>query len=246
MNSKLIDYCGIVFFEKASQLGFKKSRNKYIRIINDVYQHYTIRKLPSKRITIDFGVLPMCMPYDNYEMARYTLTDFLPLYECFKYYEDEESIRKCVEKLYVFSCKFMFPFFEKATTSTSAFAEILMLDKNVEQVRLANLSNNNITDYARQFELRTIPSLEKYYFALKTKNFEFIKYYLSLSTENYRYLITRHPDKKHEYLNKILENNAIIQRINDNSFDMSQELISNENYNFQQFNKYSVAGQGDG
>lgn len=238
MNSMLIDYYNAIFFEKAHQLKFKRNKNKYIRVINDVYQCFAIQGLSDKRATIEFGVLPMCMPYNYYGMLRYNLTQFLPLYDFFKYYEDENSIYKCVKKLYDYACSYMFPFFDNTTVSSSALQELLLLDKNIEQIRLENLKSHGISDCAPAFELRTIPYLEKYYFALKTENYEFIKQYFQLSTENYYYLINKYPCKKDELINKISINNESLQRIINNSYGELQELASNEAYNFKKLNRY--------
>ena len=238
-----INYFHIVLSEKAKQLGFKRNKNKYIRVINDVYQCFEIERLPYKRIRINFGVLPMCMPSDHYDMLRYDLTQFLPMCD-FKYYEDEESVCKCAENVFAYACKFMFPIFEKATTSTSALSELLQIDKQIEQIRIKELNDNNISDGACAFELRTIPVPEKYYYALKIKNYEFVKYCFSLSIENYNYLIDRHSDKKEYFLNKISMCNDYIQRINSNSFDVTQQLMAYETENFRNFNKYLAKTDG--
>lgn len=110
-----------------TQYGFKKKRNVYIRLVNDMVQVFNLKKMYGCKCSIEFDSFPLCAgntvffgthDIDMFEEIKY----FEKQDKRFIYFKDDESsIYRVAEELFNVAKKYLFPYFESTDNSKSHF-----------------------------------------------------------------------------------------------------------------------------
>lgn len=179
--------CIIECKERLEHLGFVRRGKTFGRIINDVFQTFSIEYLRSYREwRADFGVLPLCMdivskcPYGEYDSSMFVIKkEFISI-------DSAQSFNQLIEVL----DSIIVPLFSKAIDCATAFNELKILDKKEENIRLKNLTNLCISDSAEPFENRKLWGSVKYYYALKLHDYEYALRHVNYRLQVYERQIT--------------------------------------------------------
>ena len=111
--------------EEFKEYGFKTYRSNFYRVVNDVFQSFTLhRSVSGEDCTVEFCALPLCYGSDiNKDRC---VADHLKMFEGnFSWFEydrhDESSIEACVEEMISYMRKYLMPFFTQAGNSYGAY-----------------------------------------------------------------------------------------------------------------------------
>lgn len=124
MTKKYKDRCKREF----SALGFKSYENNFYRVINDVFQSFTLHKsISGNDCTIEFTVVPLCM--GNVIKKNLCGANHIKMFEndysWFSYNKnDKKSIDKCIDLMLEYMKKHLIRHFESANNTKSAYYEI--------------------------------------------------------------------------------------------------------------------------
>ena len=175
--------------EKYTPLRFVLIRQTYSRIVNDVLQTFRLKKSRGVPVvTIEFGVTPLCMNVPNCDVGAYSLeTLSLDAYANWgwQYHPDsQESVLYCIELLMHQIDLEVIPFFEKADCCRTALPEMISMDRRIEINRLQLLQQLGTVDHCSlPIDVRLLTD-DKFYMALKAKNYDFVGKYLDYQIQH--------------------------------------------------------------
>lgn len=165
-------------YKEFSPSGFVRKKNTYARVVGDVYQSFSfVTKYDSTRLTVEFGVLPLCRRISTIDLGYYDLSYFeLNTYENGGWVlrRLKETIDDHSDDLINSINQRLLPFFDYATNCKKAFSALIKLETMFEQNRLLILEHRKEMDCAKPFEERIL-SIDKKYMALKNGDYSFAK-----------------------------------------------------------------------
>lgn len=180
--------------KRYSVLGFVRINNTYCRIINDVFQSFTIKCLSGGIYTVEFGIFPLCMAIPYCELGTYSLEKFdIEVYAsnggwkyrgCTK--ADETAFWENILNIIDTS---LIPLFQKADSCHAARHALIKLDELFEKNRQEVLRRNGMQDHAAHWQELSIHAPEKYYMALKTGDDQYALRYLDARIDACREII---------------------------------------------------------
>lgn len=186
------------FKRLAKEQGFRKCGMRYLRIVNDVCQSVSLKRIYGFDCDLEFGVRPLCEnnfwpPEHTFVLFSmdFTLRDLttvnLKKYSKYKTYSgDDESIRKSGEYLYVGLKEIVMPFFESTLNTAKIIGGFTVLYKKT--LDLWQLSEST---YKQRLDWNVVGKSWMPYVALKRHNYDFAKYLLDREAE--------HPEMREEY-----------------------------------------------
>jgi len=194
--------------ELSQPYGFQKTNKYFWRIVNDMYQSFSVDSYglyPGvKEFRIVFSVMPLCMglrpdfrrpssgpyylkrfeasanPYDG--ISRWNDSS-----DGWVYTSDPTCQQTCRSEATRMLAEHLLPFFERTTHSESALEELIQLEALFHDNRLKNLglSGRPELDPAGPNARLDLYDSTKYYLAIKAGNFEFAQQVLEKLVLNY-------------------------------------------------------------
>lgn len=186
------------FKRLAKEHGFRKFGMRYLRIVNDVCQSVSLKRIYGFDCDLEFGVRPLCENHlcgPEHTFALFSLdftlreltTGNLERYSKYRTYSgDAESIRNSGEYLYVGLKEIVMPFFESTLNTAKIIGGFTVLCKKALDLRHPSESN-----YKLWLNWDVVGKSWMPYVALKRHNYDFAKYLLDRKAE--------HPEMREEY-----------------------------------------------
>lgn len=163
----------------ATQYGFKKKRNTYIRVVNDMVQIFNLKKLYGAKCSVEFSCMPLCAGQEVFG-GIYDIDMFAPDEEFVYSKFDESSIYELADKIYYLSENYMFPLFKNSADSKSFF------DLSVEFETLLSIRNcSDLQSMQADLEYSLSLSLPLHVIALKNHDYEFAMKHVEFQINNY-------------------------------------------------------------
>lgn len=162
-----------------SQLGFNRVGDSWIRIVSDVIQTFRLKSMVgSKCYTIDFGVFPLCMPINCCDMGAYSLNHFSSnpiVYDngWKRWEKSPNTTDDCDDNIWTAFGKYLIPFFAQANSCEMALRSMIELDELFDRNRREVLQKASLPDCATPWQKRSLCAPEKYYMALKCKDYQY-------------------------------------------------------------------------
>lgn len=245
----------------AKEMGFKKAKQTYYRVVGDMLQTFRLKKL-GYGCSVEFGLAPLCCGIINsidiavYDLDRFHIPisahdyDFGSYYrvnEQGEYYKNDETLQYVSDQLCQLMKEHVFPVFEKANHSSVAFDVIVNMLAKAEECRLETLRIRNSSDHSQHsFEeyLETEQALCS--IALKNYNYDFATKYFRFIIKNntdwleiakdYSWYESRVPEVKE----RIKRNQIIIDQLENND----REAIDKMLYGIEEKSKSLIASYG--
>ena len=187
--------------ELAQLYGFQKEKKCFWRIVNDMYQFYSIDSYslyPSvRKCRISFGVMPLCsgvrpnfrLPSTGpYYLKRFEApSDPNDSIDGWEYTSDPVRQQICHSEAARMLTEHLMPFFERTTHSETALEELIQLEALIHDNRLEalGLSGKPELDPAGPNARLNLYDGTKFYLAIKAGNFEFARQVLEKRVCNY-------------------------------------------------------------
>ncbi len=118
--------------EEFNEYGFKTYRNNHYRIVNDIFQSFTLhRSVSGNDCNVIFGIVPLSVEYelDKTFVNPCRVSDFEDKKTWFNYDRTlHSSIEKCIDDMIAYMKKYLMPVFEKAVNCESAYLTIIKYD----------------------------------------------------------------------------------------------------------------------
>lgn len=158
--------------QEFGQYGFKAYRNNHYRVVNDVFQSFSLhRSVSGLDATVEFGIVPLGVDYDLDKsfVNPYHLKQFENRGGWFEYNRNSSaSISACINEMIGYIKTYLMPLFEQAIDCQSAY-EVMC-------------KNNNIF---------TGNSIEKFCMCLKFGDYARAKFYIEEVISQYKYAYAR-------------------------------------------------------
>lgn len=162
--------------DKAKEMGFRKhGQREYYRVVNDMYQSFTLKITSQLACTYTFDVSPLCIGLtenifkilgngtfmaDDFYVPKSkddidpTLYADIPTYTAGVTIKNERTMQRAASNIAPLMHEYVFPFFERASDSSVAFAEIeKMIDYQsdciMERLRVRGYENPGSTKEAK-------------------------------------------------------------------------------------------------
>lgn len=170
---------------EVSPYGFKRKKNVFIRVVNDVCQNFYVEKLGrysyGRECRVGFSVQPLCSKFDRewilsgvglYYLKKFELNDFRHM-DGWCYKVDPVSISACVDEIVYYIKRYLLPFFESAASCKTALPDLIALEKLLYKNHTSILDLNNI-EYVENSHMEfDIMDNVKYFMALKSEDYDF-------------------------------------------------------------------------
>lgn len=173
-----------VYFQECKKryasLGFRRIRQMYARIVNDVMQTFAFKRYSSGReCTVEFGLFPLCQVLECPDIGIYDLRHF----EVPTYFKDwsydrnsEESMNACVQNICSYIDRYLIPLFTEANCSEKALPALIGLDTHFHNVRKLSFQQSGEVDQARlDWRYASLLHEEKFFMALKCGQYDFAR-----------------------------------------------------------------------
>ena len=219
LTKKYKEKCKEIF----SELGFKIYRNTFYRVVNDVYQSFSLHKSVSGGdCTVEFIVAPLCVGDHIYKgrCGPDHLKKFESTYAWFYYNRyDISSMDHCVDEMIGYMKKYLIPHFKSSEDSYQAYFTKCEFQKNHYRTGLL------LQDY------------DLYHMALKAKLYDKCIEHLIAQREDAEHAYEHNKKMMGEHLppdygdrirKEVEEINGEIKMISENDFESIQKYI-NEN-----------------
>lgn len=196
-----------IYFEQCKAryvpLGFRRSRQTYARIVNDVLQTFTFKRYSSGcDCTVEFGVLPLCEVLEYPDRGLYNLCNFeVPTYYADWNYDrhSEASMNACVQYICSYIDRHLLLLFTEADCCAKALPALIALDRHFHNVRQVSLQQRGIEDLAGDWRELSMQSTQKFFMALKCGKYDYAKEIAQVLIPNvrpeyqkkYRFLVDR-------------------------------------------------------
>lgn len=200
--------------------GFKRYRNTYYRIINDVFQSFNLHKSVSRdNCTVEFTLRPLCTDVliTKGTCGSDHLKIFRGTYDWFYYDNTPLSIEACFEEIYKYINDYLIGYFERGNNCANAYNEVLSFHRNFFSVDAVIHLN------------------ELYYFALKSEMYdEAIEHLLAIKNATIRAFERNKlfikgnnlDDMKQRTANELLDYDNMISHISKRNTEYIYNLIS--------------------
>lgn len=167
--------------DKYHLLGFHKDKHIIARVTDELVQFFTLKKRSERSIyTVEFGIIPLCMPVPVYLNAGGYELDRFVVEQCANYEGwpcnplSGQSIQECAEAIIETVDTYLIPFFDRSLDCKSALAELCSLEEQFENNRLQVLKLLQIANLAADsWNERSLHDSRKYYMALKSRNYDY-------------------------------------------------------------------------
>lgn len=174
----------------ATQYGFKKKRNLYIRLVNDMVQVFDLKKMYGAKCSIEFSCMPLCAGHkvfwgtfdiDMFESPARQQGDLFISDDRFIYSKDDEaSIYKVADTIYYLSKEYMFPLFENSADSKSFF------DLWIEyETQLTKRITSDPQSVQESLEYALSLNYQLHAIALKNHDYEFAMKHINWKLDSY-------------------------------------------------------------
>lgn len=227
---KYIERCN----EEFVPLGFKRKKNSFVRIKKDIVQIFTLKVYyGGYSCTVEFESLPFCCGKASglgiTSMFQISCFDKLGKLDNWEFNpNDENSINKCVEDLISAIEKHIIPFFERAITPFAIFKESFLLEPTLTKENLEDLLKTN--NYEKYCKINIFTDPDRYYLALKTKNYDYASWYLekhlSLAEKAYdetkNYVSDKNKKEREKYIDSLKDG---IKMLELEKYDYFEEII---------------------
>lgn len=194
--------------------GFKRKRNVYYRVVNDVLQNFCFEKVCSGReCRVRFCVAPLACRLSEVGIGLDCLKSFDTsetsmspnTWDSWEYDRNEpKSIDACIAEIVRYLKIYLIPYFERADSCQTALLELIGFDIRKNEQRITLLNRCGGQDRADILSVLNLYDGCKYYMALKNKNYEFVllchKAILKSAMEGYEY--AKSVDMEEESLNE--------------------------------------------
>lgn len=164
-------------------LGFKRRKNAFVRVINDVLQNFTIEKISSGwACRVDFSIIPLCLRIEKEYISGGVYPHYLKKFELisgtpsdsWEYDKHSEaSMDACLREIMRYVTSYLLPFFEHATNCQTALPEVIRLEKTLNDKWLASRKSSGIEDHAGPNAGLDLLDSTKYFMALKNGDYDF-------------------------------------------------------------------------
>lgn len=161
-------------------LGFRRIRQTYARIINDVMQTFTFKRYSSgRKCTVEFGIFPLCQAIEYPDMGLYNLCDFdVPTYYADWSFDknSEDSINACVQDICSYIDRYLLLLFAEANCSEKALPALIKLDTHFHNVRQISFQQRGEVDHAAlDWRCESLLNDEKFFMALKCGQYDYAR-----------------------------------------------------------------------
>lgn len=222
---------------KYSYLGFKNYKQSFSRVINDVLQCFNLKIIGEGHyFTIEFRICALCSKIIHPDMGLYELNglnqSFDIYYNGWNYNKvSKEELNKSLDDMFKLMDDELMPYFIRAADCKTAFIYKYELDKKMFDIKSSWLKHHGISNDKISFETEAICDTDRYYMALKTKNFEYAKKYLQamikLEQENYYWYKNEITKGKDSYLQSSMDSKIFIE-----SLEKQLKKIVDKDYQF--------------
>jgi len=181
MNYLLKSYhesCKIAF----SQYGFKRKKQAFVRVENDVMQNFALERLRYGRCRVEFAIIPLCLGIEKEYISGGVYSHYLKQFEPIHWTQwdtweydptSEESMDACVKEIVRYLTNYLLPLFDRANSCKTALSELIMVENLFNNYRIESLKINGIEDRANINTWIHLDDSSKYYIALKNGDFDF-------------------------------------------------------------------------
>jgi hypothetical protein len=163
--------------------GFKRRKNAFVRVINDVLQNVSIETISSGwACRVDFSIIPLCLriekEYISWEAYPHYLKEFELISgtpsDSWEYDKHSEaSMDACLREIMRYLTSYLLPFFERATSCETALPEVIRFEKTLNDKWLASRKSSGIEDHADPDAGLNLLDSTKYFMALKNGDYDF-------------------------------------------------------------------------
>lgn len=169
--------------EEFTQMGFKRKKNSFVRVTNDVIQIFTLEiSRGGYSCTISFESTPFCCgaPKGLGICGTFRIGWFDELRNTDGHWKydpnDENNVNECVESMILSIKKYIITFFDRTTTPAAIFYESFFLEPSLSKKDRQKLFETN--DYNKFCKINIFTDPLRYCIALKIKNYDFARWYL--------------------------------------------------------------------
>ena len=170
---KYIERCNA----ETAAYGFRRKKNTFVRVINDVMQSFTLKKYKfGQMYTIEFGVIPLCIKIEHFDLGSYNLRSFEVDATLGDWKHDNssyESIDQCIDELISNIKNHLIPFFNLAVCSKTALPQIILIEELFNKNRIEFLKMHNIQNKRKTSETYNVLDRVKFYMAIKNGDYCF-------------------------------------------------------------------------
>lgn len=166
---------------KLSSYGFKRKRNVFFRVVNDVLQVVALKKYCSgDACTVEFGLVPLCMKLDQwflmvgispYNLRRFEVVSWSQWDNWIYNPKSNESVEQCIDSIKISIQKYLIPFFDRANCCKTAQIEIEKLLDIFEKNRVTSLLACGISPCTSLAPPEYSFAENMYYIELKNKDY---------------------------------------------------------------------------
>lgn len=202
--------------EEFNEYGFKTYRNNHYRVINDIFQSFTLhRSVSGNDCNVIFGIVPLAVEYDLDKsfVNPCRISDFGSKNPWFNYDRTlHSSIDICIDNMFRYMKKYLMPIFAKAVDCETAYSIICEYDS----VFAGN-------------------SYERFCFCLKFGDYKTAKFHLEEVIEQHNIAFRRNKEVfgkslNQEYVQKMAEKLSkkqfLLKLIEDENYTCIQEWIA--------------------
>lgn len=231
--------------------GFKRKKNVFIRVVNDVLQSFYTEKLSiysyGRECRVGFSVLPLCQKLEAerilggfgvYYLRKFEISHWAEGDDRWRYKSIPEDISACIDEILIYINKYLLPFFERANSCKAALPEVIALEKLFNENRIESLKLSDIADKAGPNAELNLSDSTKYFMALKSGDYDFaLKSRKALleqnmavyeSVQNNSYMTKEKLHEKEEMLSKLQDE---IRHLEEKDWDYFKIIIAdNEAY----------------
>ncbi len=171
---KYLEECIVKF----SKYGFKRKKNAFVRVKNDVMQNFVLEKtMLGWSCRVEFAVIPLCLRIEkdyvfggvySHDLKRFEPVPFIQPDPWEFNPKSEESMDECIKRIIEQIYKHLIPFFENADSCKNAYKELCDLDRKIYTKSEYSRANDRkyFHDYVNMLDYC------KYWIALKNRDYD--------------------------------------------------------------------------
>ena len=170
--------------------GFKRRKNAFVRVINDVMQNFSIERISSGwACRVDFAIIPLCLRIEKRYILGGVYSHYLKEFELisgtpsdsWEYDKHSEaSMDACLREIMRYVTSYLLPFFEHATNCETALPEVIRFEKILSDKCVASPKSSGIEDrysdhdsVLKMLQQHLLSDSSKYFMALKNGDYDF-------------------------------------------------------------------------
>ena len=205
-------------------LGFIRHKNTYARMQNGMLQTFTLQRFSrSKWYTVCFGIVPLCNLILDLDIGHYELDEFYDDITIYGYGWAPDSIsidanRNCAAKITHAIDENLLPLFAECIDAPKALAALLKIEEKFDNNRKSFLHQVGSDDCAEPWQERSLFDDNKYWLAIKCRDYAYVKRCLSHQIKDCEILISEiesgnDPQPASVYTNAIAECESLRKRL---------------------------------